>query len=96
MDGDEIPDPSTLSFDLKVNGESRQKDSLSRLVVGVAELIEHAASVMTLHPGDVIFSGTPPRSIGPVKPGDVMHAQMDRIGEMTVVVRGGPGLSIIS
>jgi 2-keto-4-pentenoate hydratase/2-oxohepta-3-ene-1,7-dioic acid hydratase in catechol pathway len=88
---DEIPDPSTLSFDLKVNGESRQKDSLSRLVLSVAELIEHAASVMTLHPGDVIFSGTPPRSIGPVKPGDVMHAQMDRIGEMTVAVRGGPG-----
>jgi len=88
---DEIPDPSQLTFDLKVNGESRQKDSLGRLVLGVPELIEHAASIMTLHAGDVIFSGTPPSSVGPVKPGDIMHAQMDRIGEMTVVVRGGPG-----
>jgi 2-keto-4-pentenoate hydratase/2-oxohepta-3-ene-1,7-dioic acid hydratase in catechol pathway len=88
---DEIPDPSLLTFDLKVNGVSRQKDALNRLVLGVPELIEHAASIMTLHPGDVIFSGTPPRSVGPVKPGDVMHAQMDRIGEMTVAVRGGPG-----
>jgi 2-keto-4-pentenoate hydratase/2-oxohepta-3-ene-1,7-dioic acid hydratase in catechol pathway len=88
---DEIPDTSKLSFVLKVNDEVRQQDSLSRLVLDVPALIEHAASVMTLHPGDVIFSGTPPRSIGPVRPGDVMHAQMDAIGEMSVAVRGGPG-----
>jgi 2,4-diketo-3-deoxy-L-fuconate hydrolase len=88
---DEIPDPSALSFVLKVNGEVRQQDSISRLVLNVPALIEHVASVMTLHPGDVIFSGTPPKSVGPVQPGDLMHAQMDRIGEMSVAVRGGPG-----
>ena len=42
-------------------------------------------------PGDVIFSGTPPRSTGPVVPGDVMHAAMEGLGEMTVKVSGGPG-----
>lgn len=88
---DDIPDPSKLSFVLKVNDEVRQQDSIGRLVLDVPALIEHAASVMTLYPGDVIFSGTPPRSIGPVRPGDVMHAQMDSIGEMSVAVRGGPG-----
>jgi 2,4-didehydro-3-deoxy-L-rhamnonate hydrolase len=88
---DEIPDPSVMSFCLKVNEEVRQQDSVGRLVLDVPSLIEHAASIMTLHPGDVIFSGTPPRSVGPVHPGDVMHAQMDLIGEMSVVVRGGPG-----
>ena len=88
---DEIPDPSRLSFVLKVNGEVRQQDSIGRLVLDVPQLIEHAASIMTLNPGDVIFSGTPPKSIGPVRPGDVMHAQMDAIGEMFVAVRGGPG-----
>ena len=88
---DEIPDPSQLGFELRVNGETRQKDSVGRLVLGVAALIEHAASVMTLFPGDVIFSGTPPKSVGPVQPGDVMHAQMDVIGEMSVQVHGGPG-----
>ena len=88
---DEIPDPSKLSFVLKVNDEVRQQDSIGRLVLDVPALIEHAASVMTLYPGDVIFSGTPPKSIGPVQPGDVMHAQMDLIGEMSVVVRAGPG-----
>lgn len=88
---DEIPDPSKLSFVLKVNDEVRQADSVGRMVLDVPALIEHVASIMTLHPGDVIFSGTPPKSIGPVRPGDVMHAQMDVIGEMSVVVRGGPG-----
>lgn len=88
---DEIPDPSVLNFELKVNGESRQKETVGSLALDVPQLIEHAASVMTLHPGDVIFSGTPPMSVGPVVPGDVMHAQMDRIGEMSVQVRGGPG-----
>jgi 2,4-didehydro-3-deoxy-L-rhamnonate hydrolase len=86
---DEIPDPSRLSFCLKVNGEVRQQEPLSKLILGVPQLIEHVSSVMTLHPGDVIFSGTPPWSVGPVIPGDVMHAQMDGIGEMTVLVRGG-------
>ncbi|MET0240981.1 MAG: fumarylacetoacetate hydrolase family protein [Sphingobium sp.] len=89
---DEIPDPSVLSFELKVNGESRTKDSVSSLALSVPMLIEFASSIMTLNPGDVIFSGTPPLQVGPVVPGDVMHARMDVIGEMTVHVRAGePG-----
>lgn len=89
---DEIPDPTDLGFELTVNGVARTTDRTSSFVLGVAELIEHTASIMTLHPGDVIFSGTPPRSVGPVVPGDVMRARFDGIGEMTVVVRAGePG-----
>ncbi|GLK44120.1 MULTISPECIES: fumarylacetoacetate hydrolase family protein [Novosphingobium] len=88
---DEIADPDTLDFRLTVNGEDRQVDNTRRLVLGIADLVEHAASVMTLHPGDVIFSGTPPRSIGPVVPGDTMYAWAEGLGEMTVAVTGGPG-----
>jgi 2-keto-4-pentenoate hydratase/2-oxohepta-3-ene-1,7-dioic acid hydratase in catechol pathway len=88
---DEIADPAGLEFELKVNGVTRQRDSTASFVLDVPHLVEHAASIMTLHPGDVIFSGTPPGSIGPVVPGDVMHATMDRIGAMDVQVRGGPG-----
>jgi len=89
---DEIPDPSALDFELTVNGEVRQQDSTSSLVLGVADLIEHVSSIMTLHPGDVIFSGTPPASVGPVVPGDIMRARLDGVGEMTVAVRAGqPG-----
>ncbi|PNU03841.1 fumarylacetoacetate hydrolase family protein [Novosphingobium guangzhouense] len=88
---DEIADPDALDFRLTVNGKDRQVDNTRRLVLGIADLVEHAASVMTLHPGDVIFSGTPPRSVGPVVPGDTMHAWMQGLGEMTVAVTGGSG-----
>ncbi|MBF7012915.1 fumarylacetoacetate hydrolase family protein [Novosphingobium sp. HR1a] len=88
---DEITDPDCLDFSLTVNGEDRQVDNTRRLVLGIADLVEHAASVMTLHPGDVIFSGTPPRSVGPVVPGDTMHAWVEGLGAMTVAVTGGPG-----
>ena len=88
---DEIADPDNLGFRLTVNGEERTRDSTASLVLGIRDLVEHAASVMTLHPGDVIFSGTPPMSVGPVVPGDVMHVAMDGLGEMTVKVSGGPG-----
>lgn len=89
---DEIPDPSILTYELSVNGDVRQKDSIGNLILDVPHLIEHVASIMTLHPGDVIFSGTPPISVGPVVPGDVMHARLDGVGEMTVHVRAGaPG-----
>lgn len=88
---DEIADPDNLAYRLTVNGEERTVDNTSSLVLGIADLVEHAASVMTLHPGDVIFSGTPPAQLGPVVPGDVMHVTMDGLGEMTVAVRGGPG-----
>ena len=88
---DEIADPDNLGFRLTVNGEQKTLDSTASLVLGIRDLVEHAASVMTLHPGDVIFSGTPPMSVGPVVPGDVMHVAMDGLGEMTVKVSGGPG-----
>jgi len=88
---DEIADPNNLAFRLAVNGEEKTNDSTSSLVLGIQDLVEHAASVMTLHPGDVIFSGTPPMSVGPVVPGDVMFVEMDGLGEMTVNVHGGPG-----
>ena len=88
---DEIADPDNLAYRLTVNGEERTVDTTASLVLGIADLVEHASSVMTLHPGDVIFSGTPPAQLGPVVPGDVMHIAMDGLGEMTVQVRGGPG-----
>ncbi|PEQ13129.1 hypothetical protein B2G71_09540 [Novosphingobium sp. PC22D] len=88
---DEIADPDALAYRLTVNGEERTADTTANLVLGVAELVEHAASVMTLHPGDVIFSGTPPMSVGPVAPGDTMAVEMEGLGAMTVAVSGGPG-----
>jgi 2-keto-4-pentenoate hydratase/2-oxohepta-3-ene-1,7-dioic acid hydratase in catechol pathway len=82
---DELDDPSRLSFSIAVNGEIRQDANTDDLVLGVKELIELASSFYTLHPGDVILTGTP-QGVGPVCPGDVLFARMDRIGDMRVEV----------
>jgi len=68
-----------------VNGEVRQDASTSELIVGVAELVAWASSFYTLHPGDVLLTGTP-QGVGPVKPGDRLLAQIERIGAMRVEV----------
>ena len=85
---DELPEPSGLELSITVNGEARQKANTHELILGVPELIEFASSFYTLLPGDVILSGTP-EGVGPIQPGDVMHARIEGIGEMTVSVRGG-------
>jgi len=82
---DEIPDPQNLRNQLFVNGESRQDANTSDMIVGVAELIELASSVLTLQPGDVIASGTP-AGVGPIQPGDIVSIRIERVGEMKLNV----------
>lgn len=83
---DEVGDPSALGFSLHVNGEPRQAANTRDMIIGVARQIAWASSVYTLHPGDIIMTGTC-EGVGPVKSGDVMTAAFERIGEMTVPVR---------
>lgn len=83
---DEIPDPGVLDLDISVNGEQRQKSNTKYLILGVPELIELASSVYTLHPGDVIFTGTP-EGVSPIEPGDRIVAHIQSIGTMAVTVR---------
>jgi 2-keto-4-pentenoate hydratase/2-oxohepta-3-ene-1,7-dioic acid hydratase in catechol pathway len=83
---DELADPSRLDLQISVNGELRQKANTRDLILGIPELIEFASSFYTLLPGDVLLSGTP-EGVGPIRPGDVMHAIIERVGEMTVHVR---------
>jgi 2-keto-4-pentenoate hydratase/2-oxohepta-3-ene-1,7-dioic acid hydratase in catechol pathway len=52
----------------------------------VQKLIEYAAARYTLHPGDIIMTGTP-EGVGPVEPGDEMYAEIDDLGAMRVAVR---------
>jgi 2-keto-4-pentenoate hydratase/2-oxohepta-3-ene-1,7-dioic acid hydratase in catechol pathway len=83
---DEIPDPGTLDLQLELNGELRQKSNTSHLILGVAELIELASSFYTLHPGDVILTGTP-EGVSPIEAGDRVVATIERIGTMEVGIR---------
>ena len=57
---DEIADPQNLKMWLRVNGETMQDGSTATMVYGVAHLISYLSGFMTLHPGDVISTGTPP------------------------------------
>ncbi|HEX9432034.1 MAG TPA: fumarylacetoacetate hydrolase family protein [Burkholderiales bacterium] len=82
---DEVPDPGKLALKLTVNGEVRQDAHTSDLILTVAQLIEWGSSFYTLHPGDVILTGTP-QGVGPVRPGDVMVASIERIGSMLVQI----------
>ena len=83
---DGIPDPGTLDLRIAVNGDVRQQANTRQLILGVAELIELASSCYTLHPGDILFTGTPD-GVGPIQPGDRIVASIDGIGSMDVAVR---------
>jgi 2-keto-4-pentenoate hydratase/2-oxohepta-3-ene-1,7-dioic acid hydratase in catechol pathway len=82
---DEIPDPGALEVSISVNGTERQRANTRELILSVPELIAWASSFYTLHPGDVLLTGTP-QGVGPVRPGDMMVASIERIGEMRVGV----------
>jgi 2-keto-4-pentenoate hydratase/2-oxohepta-3-ene-1,7-dioic acid hydratase in catechol pathway len=83
---DEIPDPDRLQLTLHQNGELRQNTNTSDLLFGVKRLIEFATSFYTMHPGDVLFTGTP-AGVGPIKPGDRLRAACEGLGSMDVEVR---------
>ncbi|MBT5048647.1 MAG: fumarylacetoacetate hydrolase family protein [Rhodospirillaceae bacterium] len=83
---DEIPDPDNISIALSVNGESLQDSNTSDMMFGIAEVVAHASTFYTLHPGDVIMAGSP-LGFEPVVPGDVMVADFERIGRMEIRAR---------
>lgn len=82
---DEIADPDALDLSIKVNGELRQNSNTRFLVYDVERLIEYASSMYTLHPGDIIMTGTP-AGVGPVKPGDLLTAEIQSIGRFDIRV----------
>jgi 2,4-diketo-3-deoxy-L-fuconate hydrolase len=84
---DEFGDPSAVDFELKVNGETRQRANTRDLIFDVKKLVSYASHAYRLDPGDVIMTGTP-EGVAPVNPGDVMACWIDRIGSMEVAVRG--------
>lgn len=79
---DEIADPHRLTMSLWLNGERRQHSSTGAMTVDIPDLIAIASSMYTLHPGDVILTGTP-EGVGPVAPGDHVRVACDGLGEMT-------------
>jgi 2-keto-4-pentenoate hydratase/2-oxohepta-3-ene-1,7-dioic acid hydratase in catechol pathway len=90
---DEIPDPCGLGIRLRLNGQTMQDSTTKELIFSPAQLIEHVTKVVTIEPGDIIFTGTPP-GVGlartpPVflKDGDVVEVEIDRLGTLRNPVR---------
>jgi 2-keto-4-pentenoate hydratase/2-oxohepta-3-ene-1,7-dioic acid hydratase in catechol pathway len=83
---DEIADPNNLDLWITVNNEMRQKSNTKMLILNVQQCIEFFSSYYTLLPGDIIMSGTP-EGVGPVKNGDLMIAEIEKVGRMEVRVR---------
>ncbi|MFN3937670.1 MAG: fumarylacetoacetate hydrolase family protein [Gemmobacter sp.] len=83
---DEVADPQDLAMWLKVNGQTMQDGSTRTMVYGVAHLVSYLSQFMTLHPGDVISTGTPPgvgMGMKPpryLRPGDVVELGIAGLG----------------
>nr|WP_309504088.1 fumarylacetoacetate hydrolase family protein [uncultured Roseovarius sp.] len=85
---DEVPDPQALDMYLDVNGKRMQTGTTATMIFTVAEIIEHLSQLFTLHPGDVISTGTPPGVGLGMKPqpvflraGDVMELGIAGLGD---------------
>lgn len=90
---DEVADPQALDMWLDVNGKRMQTGTTSTMIFTVAEIIEHLSGLMTLHPGDVITTGTPPGVGMGIKPepvylkkGDVMELWIEGLGQQRQTV----------
>jgi len=78
-------DPSDALITCKVGGQPRQMASTRDMLFNVSTLIAFISSVMTLEPGDLIFTGTP-AGVGPLRPGDVVEVEIEGLGKLSNLV----------
>lgn len=85
---DELEHPARLAISCTINGETVQSSSTEHLMFGVPELVEYLSSILTLHPGDVIFTGTP-AGVGVARDprrflveGDVVETTIEGLGTL--------------
>ena len=87
MTRDEVPDPQKLGLWLDVNGERQQTGNTSTMIFRIPHIVSYISQFMTLHPGDVIPTGTPPgvaMGMKPpqwLKPGDVVELGIEGLGK---------------
>jgi 2-keto-4-pentenoate hydratase/2-oxohepta-3-ene-1,7-dioic acid hydratase in catechol pathway len=86
---DEIPNPNNLKISLTINDETLQNSNTDKLIFNIQQLVESLSEVMTLEPGDVVSTGTPP-GVGMarnpkrfMKPGDVVNITIEGLGTLS-------------
>jgi len=90
---DEVPDPCNLPIRLKLNGNVMQESNTQQMIFNVEDLLAYISQVVTLEPGDLIFTGTPPGVGNARKPpvflkdGDVAEVEIDGLGVLRNPVR---------
>lgn len=92
---DEIPDPHALAIRLRLNGQTMQDSNTKQMIFPLGIVLEYLGRVLTLEPGDLIFTGTPP-GVGiarkpPVylKPGDMVEVEIEGLGVLRNPVMAG-------
>ena len=85
----DITDPQNLSIKLWVNNTLRQDSNTGFMIFGISEIIEYISSYMTLEPGDIIATGTP-EGVGQIKSRDIIKAEIEGIGHMSLEVQSMP------
>ncbi len=90
---DEVPDPQNLTLSLWHNGEQRQNGTTSKMIFSVAKIVSYLSEFMSLQPGDVIATGSPP-GVGMghrpqifLRPGDVIEAEVEGLGRQCQLVK---------
>jgi 2-keto-4-pentenoate hydratase/2-oxohepta-3-ene-1,7-dioic acid hydratase in catechol pathway len=92
---DEVPDPHDLRIQLRLNGETMQDSRTREFIFGIDQIIAHVSQLMTLEPGDLIFTGTPP-GVGMardpqvwLKAGDRVQVEIEGLGILSNPVEAG-------
>ena len=81
-----IGHPAEGAIWVKVNGQVKQQGDLAQQIWNVQEQIAYLSRLVTLQPGDLIFTGTP-AGVGPVKGGDKLEGHVDGVGDLAVTYR---------
>ncbi len=79
-------DPGSLGVRLFLNGHIKQNSNTRNMIFSVDEIVSFISKIMTLYPGDVIATGTPP-GVGPMEPGDRVKIEIEKIGNLENTVR---------
>jgi len=73
---DELPDHNNITFSLSVNGKERQNGNTGDMIFSFADILAYVSKIITLKPGDLIFTGTP-AGVGPTNIGDHFEASIE-------------------
>jgi 2-keto-4-pentenoate hydratase/2-oxohepta-3-ene-1,7-dioic acid hydratase in catechol pathway len=78
----DIEDPHNLNIQLRINGEVRQQSNTKYMIFKIPEILAFLSKFITLVPGDIVATGTP-SGVGPIQPGDIIEASIEKIGKIT-------------